>query len=707
MSEKVFQLRGLNVLAHRPLERRAVGSVDEAKRTVPIKVFTEKGVRRGYRDYGLIEILLCRAENCDLSFLASGRAPLLVNHRGDQQVGVLDGAAFVDDGGEKSVDAVARFSRNPEGEKEFVDVKDEIRTCISGGYYIIDGEFRYAQTEGAPDQFIVTRWRPVEASLCAVPLDEAAGVGRSATGGDFPVEFVQMLQARSLEFRKSSDGPSQDPVAGGPPTEERAVESEQVGEPPAVPSASTEEVALQIRAAKEAEAARQGESATPAGPVLAQRSIMDPKDNTPSAEDIKVQVNEAANKERQRINAIMACARAHKLEDIAAKAIDDGTSAETFNARALDAIVARQSSLVVTPAVDLSPSDKRKFSIGRIGRALLTGDLRLAPHELEVTRAYEKKGVSLRNANSFFIPWEFLGRAVAKGGSGGNLVGTVHMDSEYVPHLLSDLVVRKAGARLLPGLVGDVDIPAGSSGFGTAVHTSAETSDSTEITPAFRSIALSPKTATGYVDFSRKMRLQSEPAVETLIREGLQNSILELVERTSLNGSGATGVPRGILNTTGVVGSPFGDDFTYRDFIDMWSAIKAAKAPGLGLGSFVSTFGVAAKAMTTTRGGSGSDIMIAAMMANGDIRIDGFPVYPTQEMPSDFGSPAELHSVLYGDFARLVIASWGDGIEVTVDPAALAKSGGLRILGFFDYDIAVTLATAFAKAEDVIVAEEE
>jgi HK97 family phage major capsid protein len=335
-------------------------------------------------------------------------------------------------------------------------------------------------------------------------------------------------------------------------------------------------------------------------------------------------------------------------------------------------------------------------------QAMLNGNPELAPFEHEVTRAYAGKGIQLRSANSFYVPFRFLNRAVVqKGSTGAELVAEDHWASEYVPHLISDLAVVRAGARVIPGLRGDVDIPAGDGAFATAAH-QAETADTSEVIPAFKTIQLNAKSAGAHVPFTRRMRLQAEPALEAICRQGLNDSLAELVERTAFNGAGSSTVPRGIMQTSGVVaadftGSPLG---SYFDYINMWSALKGAKGTSQRL-AFVSNYQVMTQALTTPRT-EGDSRMIAELMSGGlEARIDGLRFLATQEFPTNLGSPSTNTGVIFGDWSKLLIGVFGDGLEISSTEAPLAKSGGLVVLAFLDYDLAVLQPKSFAVCDNI------
>jgi HK97 family phage major capsid protein len=152
-------------------ERRAwaldASPVNEKSRTVQIAVSSEEPVERSFGK----EILEHTEEAIDLSFLASGRAPLLLDHDPEQQIGVIESVEL--DGSARRLRATVRFGKNGLAKEIFDDVVDGIRANISVGYSI-DKLVRQG------DSYVAKSWRPVEASIVSIPADVTVGVGRSS-----------------------------------------------------------------------------------------------------------------------------------------------------------------------------------------------------------------------------------------------------------------------------------------------------------------------------------------------------------------------------------------------------------------------------------------------------------------------------------------------------------------------------------------------
>ena len=146
-----------------------------------------------YSRYFGIEILSHKKKHVDMGFIASGNAPLLAGHNHNDQIGVIE-KAYLQDGVGR---ARARFGKSDRADEFFCDVQDGIRKNVSVGYYIHEMKLLEESKDG-PDTYLVTKWKPVEASFVSVPADETVGI-RSAA------DKIQTLIIRKNEDKKMPD----------------------------------------------------------------------------------------------------------------------------------------------------------------------------------------------------------------------------------------------------------------------------------------------------------------------------------------------------------------------------------------------------------------------------------------------------------------------------------------------------------------------
>lgn len=181
-----------------------LSTIDLEARTVEVAVSSEYPVRRWFG----FEVLDHSAEAVDLARLRAG-APLLMEHRGSQQIGVVD-EAWLD--ADRKVRARVRFSRDPAVEPLWQDVADGVRRNISCGYLIHD--MVLDRSVDGVDHYRVIAWETYEVSLVSVPADPTVGVGRSS-------DITNTINIRGIamppENTPGTDGTrNQAPAAGAP-----------------------------------------------------------------------------------------------------------------------------------------------------------------------------------------------------------------------------------------------------------------------------------------------------------------------------------------------------------------------------------------------------------------------------------------------------------------------------------------------------------
>jgi len=170
MSDEIKDILGAMQKGERSFHLRA-SPIDEDKRTVDIAVSSEEPYLRYFGN----EILGHKSGEIDLDFLSSGRAPLLLDHDPEKQIGVIKSVELDEKGGR--LRAKVRFGKGALAQEAFTDVVDEIKANISVGYEVHD--MKLVSKDGETGNYRVTNWRPVEASLVSIPADVTVGVGRS------------------------------------------------------------------------------------------------------------------------------------------------------------------------------------------------------------------------------------------------------------------------------------------------------------------------------------------------------------------------------------------------------------------------------------------------------------------------------------------------------------------------------------------------
>jgi|9_EtaG_2_1085328.scaffolds.fasta_scaffold00739_8 HK97 family phage major capsid protein len=159
----------------------------EESNVVELSFSSETPVERD----GYLEVLDHNAESVNLTRL-NNRAPLLLNHDPNDQIGVVESARIDDD---KVGRAVVRFSKSARAQEIYRDILDKVRGLTSIGYYVLN-TVREQATEGL-DTLRASSWLPLEISVVSVPADPSVGVGRS-------VQIEQPQQTKTIKLENNN-----------------------------------------------------------------------------------------------------------------------------------------------------------------------------------------------------------------------------------------------------------------------------------------------------------------------------------------------------------------------------------------------------------------------------------------------------------------------------------------------------------------------
>ena len=178
--------------------------ISEDSRTVDLAFSSEEPYDRSFGT----EILSHNPEDVDFSFIASGRAPLLLNHDLEKQIGVIEEAKISD--ADKVGRAVVRFGKSKLADEVFRDVIDGIRSNVSVGYEIMKMDKVKGDDEDEDKPKYRVNWKPLEASIVSVPADSTVGVGRSRydnlTDQDSRKETIEVI-TRENTMEKAKETP--------------------------------------------------------------------------------------------------------------------------------------------------------------------------------------------------------------------------------------------------------------------------------------------------------------------------------------------------------------------------------------------------------------------------------------------------------------------------------------------------------------------
>ncbi len=144
---------------------------EEESRTISMSFASEEPVLRSFG----YEILSHDRGDIDFEFIGSGRAPLLLSHDPETQIGVVESASLSES--ERKSRAVVRFGNGSLASEIFRDVQDKIRANISVGYTITE-LMKQDETRDGYDVYRA-KFQPREISVVSIPADTQVGIGRA------------------------------------------------------------------------------------------------------------------------------------------------------------------------------------------------------------------------------------------------------------------------------------------------------------------------------------------------------------------------------------------------------------------------------------------------------------------------------------------------------------------------------------------------
>lgn len=649
------------------------GMVGEDRRVTFSAASEEPYLRYSWSMGEFYEVLDLSPGSVSLERLRDG-GPLLKDHDTYNQIGVIESALIRD----RRLEVTARFGNSQAAIDEQKDVEDGIRTKVSVGY-LVDEMVLEKQAENGPDTYRVTKWTPLEVSTVSIPADPTVGFGR-AEGDAFREHETRVI------WRESA--------AGGEKMDLIMVIRREDGALVRIRESAFDEKLHERYEQKPA-------SANPR-PVV----------ETRGSETVDRAAIEKA--ERERSAEILAIGAKHNCMDKAREAVRDGVSLAAFRDHVWASVP--QGKPVDTPVTEIGLSQKEaeSFSFRKAILACIDHDWSDAGFERECSNEVAKR--LDRKARGFFVPNEVrhatyqspsdqLAHAlrtltVGTATAGGNIVAKELHPEQFIELLRNKMMVRAMGAQILSGLVGNVDLPRQSGGATASFVGEASNVSTSELTVDL--VSMQPRTLGVRSDMSRKLLLQSTPAIEGLVRNDIATALALGIDKTALTGSGTAPTPRGILNVSGIGLVSLGTNGAVPSWDSQVQLIEAALTANADRGAlgYLATGKAWSKLMRTQK-------------------VTGFPEYilsepgntllgrrfeVTEQLPSNLvkgTSGAVCSAEIYGNWNELIIGEWGV-LDLFPDPYTLADSNGLVLRAFQDIDVAVRHAQSFAVIVDML-----
>ena len=404
-------------------------------------------------------------------------------------------------------------------------------------------------------------------------------------------------------------------------------------------------------------------------------------------DEVRSESAEAAKKEFARNSKeILDLAVKHNKRDLAHQAISEGKSVEEFRGLLLDNI-SNDTPLETPKDIGLSEKETKRFSILRAINAMANPTDRKAQEnakfEFEASEAAQRSYGT--TAQGLMLPSEVLrnwNQRDLSAGSDGDLIGQDYRAGDFIDVLRNNSAVMPL-ATMLNGLSGDVKIPR-KTAAASAAFISSEGGAAGESELTVGNVSMSPKSLGAFTDITRQLMIQSSIDVENLVRNDLAASMAIAIDDAALEGSGSSGNPTGITNTSGInsVSLSSAAAPTFAEMVSMETAVRVDNALLGDLAYIVhpTNYGT----LKTTEKATNTAQFVAV-----NDEINGYSAVVSPQLTAN--------NYVFGNFSDLLIGMFG-GLDIVVDPYTSSSSGTVRIVALQSVDVAVRHAVSFCAA---------
>lgn len=312
--------------------------------------------------------------------------------------------------------------------------------------------------------------------------------------------------------------------------------------------------------------------------------------------------------------------------------------------------------------------------------------LELEAHQ-ELEKRAEKEG---RQARGLFIPSDVnmdrfgQKRALSAGGAnaGADFVDD-QMSSTPIEFLRARMILDTLGVSFFSDLQGKFSMPRQTGT--TTGYWVAEAGAITESTAATDQVEMSPNAVGAYTQYTRRLLLQSEYALEAFVRNDMVRNLAIVIQKAAIQGAGGN-EPTGIQNQTGIslVNIATAGQPTWAEIVQFETEIADDHADLGRLGYLMPN---AARGHFKTTPKVAGD---ARFIWSDDNRINGVSAYAT----------TLATKIIYGNWADLVVGFWGT-MEVVIDPLTRMHEATYRAVTLHEADVVTRHPQSFVMENTV------
>jgi HK97 family phage major capsid protein len=354
--------------------------------------------------------------------------------------------------------------------------------------------------------------------------------------------------------------------------------------------------------------------------------------------------------------------------------------------------------------VNLSPSEQRALPGSIFNDAILP----LADGKpikgliAEITKAsegvLEKFGhVPSRSARlgEFYVPFDALDRALVTNVYSGAGAFVATDLGEIMPAIRAASVVIASGAQVFTGLKGNFSIPREVNPNTFSVYPEVYSSgdiSSTDLSAG--QVNMSPNRGATACLVNRQLDVETGGRAGQFVLASMARGSAALLDNQALTGSGVAGNSRGIVSTSGTASVTFSGTATLAKALSFESQLLVNNIESDSI-TFVAHPSVKAKWKGIPRFAGTS--CAETLWDSGRDYVCGHPARTSTYLSATSG-------FLAGDFSKVAIGTWGDGLRVCVNPFLNSMSDKITYICEILFDIAVLRAEAFCLSNDSAVA---
>lgn len=351
---------------------------------------------------------------------------------------------------------------------------------------------------------------------------------------------------------------------------------------------------------------------------------------------------------------------------------------------AVAAYEAKRAALPVVKGLD--QKDINSFSFAKLARGLVTRDFSECAYEADLCKEAAKTiskdmSTTTDSAGGFIVPVQI-------------------MENMIIPLLQKRITALSLGVQRLPLSGSPVQIPkitTASTAYWVAENASVTASDL-----AFGQLNMTPHAVASRVILSNRLINLSSPAAEQITRAQIAKDLGIAIDAAIYAGTGASGQPTGIVQTSGIntvsIGASFKTITAYGKLLDMIQELSVDNVELTNARWAMHSSVFNALSQMVDGGATGINLerrVFGAGALNGAQTLMGYQYAITNQLTAVTGS-ASNNTLLFGDFSQCYLGEWGTMVLRSSDVAgdSFAKMQ-TQIMAAMEVDVGVAQPTAF------------